>query len=273
MLKLSKALCLLLLTAAIGIASVPARAQETMDNAAVLKLKSAGLSDDLIAQTIAASPGHYDTSTDALIALKKDGVSDKVVGAMIAKNANPNGPAAGSVPQTIVIAAPPPALPGVTDVGVYYKDNNGAWTDVVSENVNFKTGGFAKSFFSDGIVKGDINGHLTGPSSKLVLNFPVEFAIDCLEGQTAGDYQLLKMHTHPDGREFRSVTGGVIHTSGGAERDTIQFDAKKIAPRVYIVTIEGKLDPGEYGFLPPGTMNTGKNLASSGKMYTFTIKE
>lgn len=248
-------------------------AQQALDNAAVLKLAKSGLSEDLIVQTINASAGHYDTGTDALIALKQAGITDKEVGAMLMKNANPNGPAQAQMPQTIVLAAPPPALPGVTDVGVYYKDKNGDWNIVSSENVNFKTGGVLKSAFSDGIVKPDINGHLSGPESKLKVTQPVEIAIYVFEGQDAGNYQLLHLHTHKDGREFRSITGGVFHASGGAQRDEVDFKSKRIAPRVYLVTMPDHMEPGEYGFLPPGTMNTGKNMASNGEMYTFTLTE
>ncbi len=248
-------------------------AQQSLDNAAVVKLAKSGLSEDLIVQTINASAGHYDTGADALIALKQAGITDKEVGAMLMKNANPNGPASAAVPTTIMIATPPPPLPGVTDVGIYFKDKSGQWVNVESENVNFKTGGVLKSAFSDGIVKPDLNGHLTGPTSKLKLNTPVEFAIYAFEGQDAGNYQLLHLHPHKDGREFRSVTGGVFHQSSGAERDTVEFTSKRVAPRTYILTVPGPLVPGEYGFLPPMTMNTGKNLASSGEMYTFTLQE
>ena len=248
-------------------------AQQSLDNAAVLKLAKSGLSEDLIVQTITASPGHYDTGTDALIALKQAGITDKEVGAMLMKNANPNGPAPSQVPTTIVLAAPPPPLPVVTDIGVYFKDKDGQWENISSENVNFKTGGVLKSFATNGIIKGDLNGHLTGPTSKLKLNTPVEFAIYTFEGQDAGNYQLLHLHTHPDGREFRSMTGGVFHQSSGADRDTVEFTSKRVAPRTYIVTVPAPLVPGEYGFLPPSTMNTGKNMASNGEMYTFTLVE
>jgi hypothetical protein len=248
-------------------------AQQALDNAAVLKLAKSGLSEDLIVQTVNASAGHYDTGTDALIALKQAGITDKEVGAMLMKNANPNGPAQAQMPTTIMIAAPLPALPGVTDVGVYFKDKNGQWVNVESENVNFKTGGVMKSAFSDGLVKPDLNGHLTGPTSKLRLNTPMEFAIYTMEGQDAGNYQLLHLRAHKDGREFRSMTGGVFHASSGAERDTVEFHAKRVASRTYILTLVAPLMPGEYGFLPPSTMNTGKNLASSGEMYTFTLQE
>ena len=118
-------------------------AQQVMDNSAVIKLSKSGLGEDLIVQTINASPGHYDTSTDALIALKQAGVSDKEVGAMLTKNANPNGPA----PTAVAVSASGSALPaGVDEIGVYYQDKSGTWVEFAPEIINFKSGGVLKSF-------------------------------------------------------------------------------------------------------------------------------
>jgi hypothetical protein len=263
----------LLATFALLIAAPFCSAQQSMDNAAVIKLVNSGLSESLIVQTITASPGHYDTSTDALIALKKAGVTDKEVGAMLVRNSGPAAPAAA--PQQIVVMAPtgPTLPPGIDEIGVYLKDSKNGYQTVYAENVNFKTGGFLKSLATDGIVKGDINGHLTGAASKLRVSQPVQFAIYVIEGQSPGEYQLLHLHVHSDGREFRSMTGGVIHQSSGAERDTIDYTTNKITARVYEVTLPEHLPPGEYGFLPPTNMNSGRNLASSGKMFTFSIVE
>ena len=71
-------------------------AQQTFNNEAVIKLVKAGLSDDFIVSTINTQPGSYDASTDAIIALKNAGASDRVMSAIVQK-------AAGSGP-----AAPPP---------------------------------------------------------------------------------------------------------------------------------------------------------------------
>ena len=68
-------------------------AQQVMNNDSVIKLVKAGLSDDLIVTTINCSPGAYDTSADAIIALKTAGASDKVIAAIIAKTAAPAAPA------------------------------------------------------------------------------------------------------------------------------------------------------------------------------------
>jgi hypothetical protein len=59
--------------------------QQIMNNQSVVKLCRAALSDDLIIATINAAPGNYDTSVDAIIALKTSGASEKVLTAIIHK--------------------------------------------------------------------------------------------------------------------------------------------------------------------------------------------
>jgi hypothetical protein len=64
-------------------------AQQALNNDSVIKLVKAGLSDDLIVSTINGSAGNYNTSADGIIALKSAGVSDKIIGAIVAKNFAP----------------------------------------------------------------------------------------------------------------------------------------------------------------------------------------
>ena len=243
-------------------------APQAMDNASIIRLSTSGLSEELIVQTIGATPGHYDTSTDGLIALKKAGITDKEVGAMLSKNANPNGPA--PVP---VIASSGPTLPaGVDEVGVYYKDKNGTWVEFQPEIVNYKSGGVLKSIATDGIVKGDRNGHVPGKTATLVLNHPVDILIYAPEGTAYNEYQLLKLRQNSNNREFRSETGGVFHSSSGAERDRQDFTANKIGPRLYEFSLGPETKPGEYGILPPGAISS-TNAASAGKIDTFHLAE
>jgi hypothetical protein len=54
-----------------------------LTNDDVLKLKQAGLSDQLIVDKIKGSPGKYKLETDDLIALKNAGVSESVIAAML----------------------------------------------------------------------------------------------------------------------------------------------------------------------------------------------
>src|SRR5581483_593974 len=107
------------------------------------------------------------------------------------------------------------------------------------------TGGVLKSTVTVGVVKEDLNGHLNGSSSELGLALPIELLVVTKEGVAVTEYQLLRLHQNSNNREFRTVTGGVLHVSGGA-RDTIPFEWTKTAPRVYAIKIE-KLAKGEYG--------------------------
>ncbi|HVN92826.1 MAG TPA: hypothetical protein VMT38_03990 [Terracidiphilus sp.] len=257
-----------ILTAALFIATCGlALAQQLMNNDSVIKLIKAGLSDDLIVSTINGTPGHYDTSADAIIALKTAGASDKVIGAMIAKNSAP-----ASAPAAALAPAGPVRPAGIDDVGVYYSDRKGAWQMLEPEIVNFKTGGFLKSIATDGLVKGDINGHIPGAHAKTILTFPITLAVYVPEGVDIAEYQLLRLRANSNNREFRSVTGGVIHSSGGAERDSVEFKSTKIAPRVYQIVLDQSLGKGEYGLLPPGSY-TSSNMASGGKIYSISIPE
>jgi hypothetical protein len=82
-----------------------------MNNDAVIKLVKAGLSDDLIVTTINSSTGNYDTSADALSALKAAGASGKVIAAMVLKAAG-SAKVAPAAPAPVVPAQEPPAETG-----------------------------------------------------------------------------------------------------------------------------------------------------------------
>jgi hypothetical protein len=242
-------------------------AQQIMNNDAVVKLVKAGLSDDLIVSTINAQAGAYDTTPEGLIALKNAGASDKVISAVVLK-ASGAAPAAAS--QPVAAASSLPA--GIDEVGVYYKDKSGAWQLLLPEIVNFKTGGVLKGIATAGVVKGDVNGHINGAHAKMSLTFPVVLAVYAPEGTDITEYQLLRLHVNGSSREFRSVTGGVLHVSGGATRDSIEFQADKIGTRLYQITLQASTGKGEYGLLPPGAYGS-SNMGSSGKIYSLGIVE
>ncbi len=246
-------------------------AQQELSNDSVIKMTKAGLSPEIVAASVKSQPGHYDVSADGLIALKKAGVGDAVITAILAHNAGPGPVAAAAVGGDTLGANGLPA--GVDSTGVYYKDKDGNWAEMNAEVVNFKTGGALKHISSAGIVKGDLNGHVAGFHSKLPLTAPAEFLLYLPEGVSPGEYQLIRFRESSDSREFRALTGGVVHASGGAARDNADFTSKKIATHLYAITLGGDLGKGEYGFLPPMETANGKNVSNSGKIYTFSFGE
>jgi hypothetical protein len=229
-----------------------------MSNDSVIKMAKAGLSDDLIVQTIGSQPGQFETDPDSLVALKQAGVSERVITAMVNR---------GRIRLTG--AETPVTLSDVNEIGVYYKDKNGKWQPVEPEIVHIKSGGFIKSTITNGIIKTDKNGHLNGRESKLLLPRPIEFLIYTPDGVDVTEYDLLRFRLNSNSREFRVLTGGVIHSTGGADRDEVPFKAVKTAPHTYQFTLGMDTPGAEYGILPPGT----GNVTNGGKIYTFAISE
>ena len=240
-------------------------AQTALNNDAIIKMAKAGLDENIILTTMKSQPGKYSTTPDDLIALKKAGVSDTVIAAMI--GAAPSGGASAPAAPAAATTGPGP----INEVGVYYKKAD-AWTDLPPEVVNFKTGGVLKSIGTAGIVKGDVNGHLNGEHSRTGVKTPVELLVYAPEGVAITEYQLLHLHESKDGREFRTVTGGVLHVSGGATRDLIPFESKKTAARTYEIVLPN-LGSGDYGLLPPASSDATSSSGRIGKIYSFRIIE
>ena len=238
--------------------------QEALTNDAIIKMVKAGMSESLILSMVGQQPGNYSTRVDDLIALKQAGVSDKIVSAMAAKAAG--GPAAAPAAPSAA-AAPGQAM----EIGVYFKKDD-AWTEVLPEVVNWKTGGAVKNLASVGVVKKDLNGNIAGPGSRNSVRSPLEFLIVSAEGISITEYQLIHLRTNKDYREFRTVTGGIMNQKSGAMRDLVPFEGKKLSPRTFSVVLPSNLGSGEYGFLSPGAVgSSGNSSAQIGKMYTFRI--
>ena len=95
----------------------------SMNNADVVKMTKAGLSEETILAAMRKEAPDYDTSTDALIALKGDAVSEKVIQQMISlKNAAQApapaaeaapAPSPAPAPAATPAPAPPPAYTSI----------------------------------------------------------------------------------------------------------------------------------------------------------------
>jgi hypothetical protein len=270
--------CVLLVLLA-GLAANCCLAQKPLDNASIVQMTKAGLGESLIVESINATPTSFTTAPSDLIALKQAGVSERVIRAMVAKTGAQNTVSTPGIPTTksdllaetaAAAAAPSPDLTGVDELGVYYKDHDGKWNKVEPELVNFRSGGALKSYATDHIIKEDRNGHLLGDSAHLAVGKHTDFLLYMAPGVDPVEYLLLKLRPGAQhSREFRSETGGVFHSSSGAMRDQIAFNATRLAPHIYQFTLPENASKGEYGILPPGSVNAG----SGGKIYTFKIIE
>ena len=301
-------------------------AQQTLDNDGVIKLKQARLTDDLIISTIDARPGNYDISNYALDLLRRAGISEKVLAAIVHKQSgaplstfpgtrpNPKtgtgatgavtpvspaespsratragantAPATGpdatlakatssdtAAPAVFAPTTGPNGLPvGIDDVGVYYRDKNGAWVQMSTEVVNFQSAVKIQDFATAGIFKSDLNGKIEGPHSRVVVTLPLVFAVYLPQTIDITEYVLLELHPTPNARIFLSAEGGLLHTKPGAHQDQIDFQPEKLAPRLYQITLPAIEGRGEYGLLAPGTKFT-SNKEAIGNIYTVSATE
>ena len=243
-------------------------AQQALNNDSIIKLVKAGLSDDLIVSTINAQAGTYDVSTDGLIALKAGRVSDKVVAAIVMKATAP-----AAVPTALQPAAPGgPSLPaGIDSVGLYYPAKDGSWQEVIAYDVNIGSSGAIKSFTKH-MIKGNNDGQVEGDTSRLKLTLPAKFLLYVPEGRSPGEYQLIHFRIVNGNREFSLIARKPNPKNPDAQlRDTVDFDTKKIAPRLYEIDLGKDLGKGEYGLLPPSVPGSTGKGESPEKIYTFSF--
>jgi hypothetical protein len=273
----------LLLSAGVTfLAASPSLSQQTanavaLTNQDVLLMTKSSFDDATIMEMIKSHEPNFDLSVAAVVKLKEAGVSPKVIQAMLAAS-RPSDKNAIHTESPDADAATTAKVPaGLEEVGVYVRIR-GKLMPIEPEIVNWRTGGVLKSMATVGLDKGHVNGSIAGAHSNLRLASPpymspdaLDFYVHCAEGGSAAEYQLLRLWTKEDRREFRSVTGGVLHASGGAQDNVVPFEYKKIAPRVYRLIIP-KVNVGEYGLLAPGAIASA-NAASQGKIYTFRIVE
>jgi hypothetical protein len=242
----------------------------------IVNLHKGGLNDDELWHRIACAPAiQFLLIPNWVDYMLRSGVSEKIITAMASREEN-RVDATGclSTPHAddgfLAVSADQALMP--FEIGVYYRDSSGRWRLLSPEPVNWQTGGVVKHVATLGIVKEDVNGRLRKPSSPTHLTVPTELYVYCPEGSGITEYQLVRMHQHPNAREFRTVTGGIFHVSGGARRDELDFESNQIGGRSYLVGLSA-LGPGEYGVLPPGGYNGGSNASAQlGRMYTFSVK-
>ena len=163
------------------------------------------------------------------------------------------------------------SLEGVEEMGVYYKKHDGKWIPMEPELLNFRSGGALKSYGTDHLIKEDRNGHLMGPTSPLALTKSTPILLYMPAGVSPVEYLLIRFRPGAQkSREFRSETGGVFHSSSGAARDRVVFNATRISRQIYTFDLPDEVGKGEYGILPS---SSSANAGMGGKIFTFRIIE
>jgi hypothetical protein len=277
---------LLTMIFACSLLSLPVASQELakrLTNQDIMDMTAMGLSDEVIIAKIRSATGgdatKFDTSVEGLKSLKAAKVSDEVIKVML----NPAPPAVPVVVAASAISTDPNLPP--PEVGVYWKDGP---TFLLLQGMTLsqaKVGGRAGSFFTNGMRSEHWDATVLGSTSKnRVKDRRPIFYFYVPDGDTAADYVLIKLERKSDHREFQVGSfGGVTGGKAGVKKDKeLPFRADHVGIRVYKVSFESDLKPGEYAFfLGTGTQSTmagGRGSARSGgsaggRIYDFSIPE
>jgi len=237
-----------------------------LTNQDIISMVGMGLSDDVIIAKIrsmsaaGADSLSFDTSVEGMKALKAGKVPDSVIKVML----NPAPPpqainVMASTPMTVDPNLPPP------EIGVYWKDGPNFVMVPGQALTQTKAGGRAGSIFTDGLRNQHWDAYVDGPASKnVVRERRPTFYLYVPEGDTSSDYVLIKLNQKGNRREFQVGSfGGVTGGKSGVQKDKeVSFTAEHMGIRIYKITLNEELKPGQYAFF----LGTGESASMSGAM-------
>jgi len=251
-------------------------AQEVLTNDSVISMVKGGLGEAVVLARIRSSPANFDTSTNSLLALKKAGVSDKVIEAMVSA---PRSGAAAAVPS-----APTPAAPSA---------GASAPPPSVSASARSSAGGAAANLPRDSIFH--LNGAKYVEMQPQVVEIEISNAVfssksDVVLGGRRAEYRItdrqpqfysyfapteallvkLKPGEKKNDRNLKMGSGG-YHPYGGSSRvgirseDRIAVKSEREANGFYRISPSSPLPSGEYGFIVLSGATAG------GRMFDFGV--
>jgi hypothetical protein len=256
-----KMFCLALLSVFVFSLSVVAQqTKKPLTNSDVVEMTKAGLTENTIILAIQQGPSQFDTSPSALIQLKNQGVSAKVLDAMIQPNGStavPSQPTGGAPQQSNVNnplllgqpgnVAPTPASSVILIDGSQRIEMKYSTPEM---RTNSMLGAVVNPFH-----KTRIRTALNGNHAKLRTNTTspmFEVAIRS-EANPSDIVALVKLSPKSETREIETMRGSITGTSSGfrkEDRVPITIEEKKTSTvtytKTYIVKIVAPLAPGEY---------------------------
>jgi len=258
--KRMRAVLVLVLVAAVGL-SLPGAtslAQEVLTNDSVIQMVKAGLPEAVVIAKIKGTATKFDLKTDSLVGLKKAGVSDKVLEAMVAAGS----PSAS--PTTAMPAPPAPAVAAgaIKTQDVIYQLVGDKYVEMFATSANLETN---MAFFqskSEVVLEGRKARYRTKEKQPVFLS---------TYSSTDAPLVKLKPGDSNDDRNLK-IGSGAFMPFGGTQKmgvrneDKIAINIERDARGFYKVTPASPLPPGEYGFI----LATGFG-AGSGKIYDFGV--
>ena len=249
-----------LLCALVFAASVAA--QEVLTNDSVIQMVKGGLPEAVVIAKIKSTPSKFDLKTDSLVNLKKAGVTDKILEAMVSAGSGGGAAAPSTAAATPAPPAPALAAGALKTQDVIYQLVAGKFVEMFATSANLETN---MAFFqskSEVVLEGRKAQYRTSEKQPVFLST-----------YSSTDAPLVKLKPGDEHNDRNLKIGsGAFMPFGGTQKmgvrneDKIAVSIERDPRGFYKVTPSAALAPGEYGFI----LATGFG-AGSGKVYDFGV--
>ena len=257
---------------------------DAMTNDEVITLTKAGLSPSIIIGKIRSGKSNFDLSTDSLIKLKQAGVSDDIVAAMLEAK---SGKSTAAAPGASASGDPNDPM-SKHSYGIYLfeeKDGQRKMTQLAPNvSAQNRTGGMFTSGLTYGIGKVKIKSNLPGRSAALQIKDtqPVfYFYLDITSGglntssgvpSTPNEFAMIRFNQRSDNREVTIGKMNAFGAKGGlSDEYVVQFNAQDMGNGVFKITPATPLTKGEYAFYLINSGNSNASSAVGAKFFDFGV--
>lgn len=242
-------------------ATAPVSAQEVMTNETVIQMVKTGFSESVILAKMRSSQTKFDTRTDALIELKKAGVPEKVMQAIVSGGAPPASAPAAAASAASAMAAP---APQGGRRGPIYHVSGGKQVELIGTSGDIET---SRAPFSgrktELVIAGNKAKYRTADRQPVFLT-----------SAEPADVVLVKLDPGKNDRNLRisgsSYVGpyaGSVSQKGIRSEDRVDFEAERDQRGFTRIRPRAPLAPGEFAFVFTRTSGT----MPQGVLYDFGV--
>lgn len=263
-----------------------AYSQELLTNTTIITLSSKGLGNSIIINKIKSSKSAFDTTTDGLILLKENKVSDEVIEAMIEASSKTGATSTDPIVDAIISK--------LYESGIYYYDEvaqnyikidattvtgskvGAGLTSVKTTSIidgataNLEIKSSPTLYFYFGEASENKLGNTTNSeksSSDLINLLKVYAPNKSSEAFTPNDFKLLELKQSKNSRSFEAGKIGAFGVSSGVSKNVETFKYERISKVLYKIYFPQSLKPGQYCFMYASSANSGGvNTAYMGLM-------
>jgi hypothetical protein len=224
-------------------ASSQSSLESDVDNARIIQMTQKGLGDEVIVARIKAGATKFDLSDDDLAALKKAGVSDAVVAAMI---------------QSTQLSVPKVTI-----------DGNPVQLHTIGEQ---KEGGRLGHVVTLGIKSVKEKAYLQGQHASVIASRKPVIEIEIPANDTIDNYVVVEMDGKGDRRELEmGAIGGTVGEKVGIRADRImRVSTTPVGGRRFKISPVGELKKGEYILYSVGSADFPHGIYGHG--FDFTVE-